>query len=40
MELLYKELTGDTLGAYYTVYNGTSRNYPEFIYENGIVKAS
>jgi GxxExxY protein len=37
-ELLYKELTGRTLRAYYTVYNGTSRTYPEFIYENGMVR--
>ena len=37
-KLLYKEQTGQALGAYYTVYNGTSRNYPEYIYENGLVK--
>jgi GxxExxY protein len=37
-ELLYKELTGDTLGAYYTAYNGLSRTYPEFICENAMVK--
>ncbi len=36
--LFYKEQTGLVLGAYYTVYNGTSRNYPEYIYENGLVK--
>jgi GxxExxY protein len=37
-DLLYKELTGRVLGAYYAVYNGTSRNYPEFIYENGLTR--
>ena len=37
-ELLYREQTGKTLKGYYTVYNGTSRNYPEYIYENGMVK--
>jgi GxxExxY protein len=37
-ELLYRELTGRTLRAYYTVYNGTSRTYPEYIYENGMVR--
>jgi GxxExxY protein len=37
-ELLYSALTGDLLGAYYAVYNGTGRTYPEFIYENGWVK--
>lgn len=37
-ELLYKELTGEALGAYYIVYNGLSRTYPEFIHENAMVK--
>jgi len=37
-ELLYKELTGEILGSYYTVYNGLSRTYPEFIHENALVK--
>ena len=36
--LLFKELTGIILRAYYTTYNGTSRAYPEFIYENAMVK--
>jgi len=36
--LLYKELTGDILGAYYTAYNGLSRTYPEFICENAMVR--
>jgi len=30
-ELLYKELTGKILRAYYTAYNGLSRTHPEFI---------
>lgn len=37
-ELLYRELTGEIIGAYYTVYNGLSRTYPEFIHENALVK--
>ncbi len=37
-ELLYKELTGKTLRAYYTAYNGLSRTYPELICENAMVK--
>jgi GxxExxY protein len=37
-ELLFKELTGHVLRAYYAVYNGTSRTYPEFVYENGMVR--
>ena len=32
-DLLYKELTGKIIGVYYDVYNGTSRTYPEFVYE-------
>ena len=38
VELLYREETGKTLKGYYVVYNGTSHNYPEYIYENGLVK--
>ena len=37
-KLLYRELTDGLIGDYYAVYNGTSRNYPEFIFENGMVK--
>jgi len=37
-ELLYKELTGKILRAYYTAYNGLSRTHPEFICENAMVK--
>jgi len=36
--LLYRELTSRIIRAYYAVYNGLSRNYPEFIYENGVVR--
>lgn len=36
-ELLHKELTGQIIGVYYDVYNGTSRTYPEFIYERAMV---
>jgi len=35
--LLYKELTGTIIGAYYAVYNGTSRTYPEYIYESAML---
>ena len=35
--LLHKELTGRIIRAYYDVYNGTSRTYPEYIYENGMM---
>jgi len=38
MMLLYKELTGKVLRAYYTAYNGLSRTYPEFICENAMVR--
>ena len=36
-ELLHKELTKQIIHAYYDVYNGTSRTYPEYIYENGMM---
>ena len=38
-ELLYQELTGKIIGAYYDVYNSMSRNYPEYIYENAMIIA-
>ena len=38
VDLLYRELTGRVLGAYYAVYNGTSRTYPEYIYEYGLTR--
>jgi len=37
MKLLYKETTGIIIGVYYNVYNGTVRNYPEYIYENAMM---
>ena len=36
-ELLHKELTGSILRAYYDVYNGTSRIYPERFYDRAMV---
>ena len=35
-DLLHKELTGAIIGAYYEVYNHTSRMYPEYIYERAM----
>lgn len=37
-KLLYKELTGTIIGAYYEVYNHTSRTYPEYIYERAMIE--
>jgi GxxExxY protein len=37
-ELLHKELTGQIIGAYYEVYNHTSRTYPEHIYEQAMIE--
>ena len=37
-ELLHRELTGKIIGVYYDVYNGLSRTYPEFIYENAMMR--
>lgn len=37
-ELLHKELTGKIIGIYYDVYNGTSRTYPEFVYERAMLR--
>jgi hypothetical protein len=37
-ELLHKELTGIIIGAYYEVYNHTSRTYPEYIYESALME--
>jgi GxxExxY protein len=36
-ELIHKELTGKILRSYYNVYNGLSRYYREFIYENSMI---
>lgn len=37
MKLLHKETTGKIIGVYYDVYNGTGRNYPEYIFENAML---
>ncbi len=37
MKLLHKETTGTLIGVYYNVYNGTGRNYPEYVYESAMV---
>ena len=37
-ELLHRELTEKIIGVYYDVYNGLSRTYPEFIYENAMMR--
>ena len=33
----YEDLTGAIIGAYYEVYNHTSRTYPEYIYERALM---
>ncbi len=37
-ELLHHDLTDDILGAYYGVYNHTSRTFPEPIYERAMIE--
>lgn len=37
-ELLHKELTHAIIGAYYRVFNGTGRTYPEYIYERAMAR--
>ncbi len=37
-ELLHKELTSAIIGAYYEVYNHTSRTYPERLYERAMME--
>jgi len=37
-ELLHQELTGAIIGAYYEVYNHTSRTHPEYIYERAMME--
>jgi GxxExxY protein len=37
-ELLHRELTGKIIGVYFDVYNGLSRTYPEYIYENAMMR--
>ena len=39
-ELLHKDLTASILRAYYDVYNGTSRFYPERFYDRGMMNDS
>ena len=36
-KLLHADLTRQIIGVYYDVYNGLSRTYPEFIYENAMM---
>jgi GxxExxY protein len=36
--MLHQELTSKIIGAYYNVYNGTSRDYPEWIYERALME--
>jgi len=36
-KLLHQKLTGQIIGVYYDVYNGTGRTYPEFIYERAMM---
>lgn len=35
--LIHRELTGKIIGTYYDVYNGTSRTYREYVYENAML---
>lgn len=37
-KLLHKDLTGTIIGAFYEVYNHTSRTYPEYIYERAMME--
>jgi len=37
-KLIHKELTHTIIGAYYEVYNHTSRTYPEYIYERAMIE--
>ncbi len=36
--MIYEDLTGAIIGAYYEVYNRTSRTYPEYIYERAMIE--
>lgn len=38
VKLIHRELTGKIIGAYFQVYNGLSHTYPEFLFENAMVK--
>ncbi len=35
-KLIFEELTGQIIRAYFEVYNGLGRTYPEFVYENAL----
>jgi len=37
-KLAHQKLTGAVIGAYYEVYNHTSRTYPEYIYERAMME--
>lgn len=37
-ELLHRDLTDKIIRTYYDVYNGLSRTYPEYIYENAMMR--
>ena len=37
-KLPHQELTGNIIGAYYEVYNHTSRTFPEYIYEQAMLE--
>lgn len=37
-ELLYRDLTSKIIRVYYDVYNGLSRTYPEYIFENAMMR--
>src|SRR5512145_610924 len=37
-KLQHEALTGTIIGAYYEVYNHTARTYPEYIYEQAMIK--
>jgi GxxExxY protein len=37
MKLRHQAVTGTIIGAYYDVYNGTGRTYPEYVYERGMM---
>lgn len=39
-KLLHADLTRQIIGVYYSVYNGLSRTYPEYIYENTMREAT
>lgn len=38
-ELLHSQLTGKIIGVYFDVYNGLGQGYPEYIYEQAMLRA-